>query len=535
MKIKRILLFMGILVLAFLTACGNSTDNNVEEDLDNLNETGMPIVDEEITLDIFTVKGALHEDFNDVLIFNEYKDRTNINVEWEMVPGEGFDEKLNLALSSDDLPDAFYNASIAMSDLLKYGNQGTFIPLNDLIADYAPNLQKIFDEHPEIESALTQPDGNIYGLPTLDEPGFDSKSMGSQTWFREDWLEQLDMEVPETTDEFYEFLKAVKETDLIGDGSNDEIPFGTLSIGLLVEWLEGSFGVGNRGLSVGKVDMDPNEEKLRFYPITDEYKELLEYVHKLYDEELIEQNIFSLESHQFFANGTEGIYGSVERQDPEQVFGGEHNDKYIGGFALEGPNGHKSYTGTRHPVDRPGAFVITEGNEHPAATMRWIDYFYGDEGSELFLMGIEGETFEINEDGDHEYVEDIRDNPEGLTLDQAVARYLTWPGGGYPAYNKEKYYKGSEGTEATHKAVEKIKPDLIEEVWPAFSYTEEENRIMQTTGADIEKYVDESTDKFISGDMSFDQWDEYVQTIKDMNLEEYMEIQQNAYERYESN
>src|SRR5699024_7873573 len=325
-------------------------------DLDNLNETGMPIVDEEITLDIFTVKGALHEDFNDVLIFNEYKDRTNINVEWEMVPGEGFDEKLNLALSSDDLPDAFYNASIAMSDLLKYGNQGTFIPLNDLIADYAPNLQKIFDEHPEIESALTQPDGNIYGLPTLDEPGFYSKSMGSQTWFREDWLEQLDMEVPETTDEFYEFLKAVKETDLIGDGSNDEIPFGTLSIGLLVVWLEGSFGVGNRGLSVGKVDMDPNEEKLRFYPITDEYKELLEYVHKLYDEELIEQNIFSLESHQFFANGTEGIYGSVERQDPEQVFGGEHNDKYIGGFALEGPNGHKSYTGTRHPVDRPGAF-----------------------------------------------------------------------------------------------------------------------------------------------------------------------------------
>src|SRR5699024_8990672 len=336
------------------------------------------------------------------------------------------------------------------------------------------------------------------------------KSMGSQTWFREDWLEQLDMEVPETTDEFYEFLKAVKETDLIGDGSNNEIPFGTLSIGLLVEWLEGSFGVGNRGLSVGKVDMDPNEEKLRFYPITDEYKEVLEYVNKLYDEELIEQNIFSLESHQFFANGTEGIYGSVERQDPEQVFGGEHNDKYIGGFALEGPNGHKSYTGTRHPVDRPGAFVITGGNEHPAATMRWIDYFYGDEGSELFLMGIEGETFEINEDGDHEYVEDIRDNPEGLTLDQAVARYLTWPGGGYPAYNKEKYYKGSEGTEATHKAVEKIKPDLIEEVWPAFSYTEEENRIMQTTGADIEKYVDESTDKFISGDMSFDQWDEYV-------------------------
>ncbi len=55
------------------------------------------------------------------------------------------------------------------------------------------------------------------------------------------------MKVPETLDEFYQYLKAVKETDLLGDGSNREVPFGANSMDHLVNWLKGSFGLGNRG------------------------------------------------------------------------------------------------------------------------------------------------------------------------------------------------------------------------------------------------------------------------------------------------
>ena len=60
---------------------------------------------------------------------------------------------------------------------------------------------------------------------------------------------------------------------------------------------------------------------------------------------------------------------------------------------------------------------------------------------------------------------------------------------------------------------------------------------MNATGTDIEKYVNEMRDKFISGDESLDDtnWERYLKNLKDMGLEEYMDVQTEAYKRYSSN
>src|SRR5699024_3779403 len=120
------------------------------------------------------------------------------------------------------------------------------------------------------------------------------------------------------------------------------------------------------------------------------------------------------------------VYASTYNQSPASLFSGEHGEKYVGGLPLKGPQGHHDFAGIRNPVVIPGSFVITNQNEHPEAPIRWIDHFYGEEGSELYFMGIEGETFDMTEEGDYEYVEDIKNNPDGLNLDQSVSRYLTW-------------------------------------------------------------------------------------------------------------
>src|SRR5699024_5139661 len=113
------------------------------------------------------------------------------------------------------------------------------------------------------------------------------------------------MDIPETLDDFYEFLKAVKETN------DDVVPFGAPNIGSLYAYLRGSFGLANKGSSSGYLDLDPETDELRFYPISEEYKELLEYMHKLFSEELIEQNIFTIETTQFLDNLSQGKYGST--------------------------------------------------------------------------------------------------------------------------------------------------------------------------------------------------------------------------------
>src|SRR5699024_1948528 len=192
------------------------------------------------------------------------------------------------------------------------------------------------------------------------------------------------MDAPETTDEFYDFLTAVKETD------EDVIPYSGVNMGDLVSWLQGAFGLNNTGADF--IDKDPDGDGLRFVPTSDEYREMLEYIHKLYDEKLIEQNIFSIEWGQYMANAADGKYASTVFYDPSFTFGGKGED-FDSISALKGPNGDQLYTGVIPPLFNNGQFVITIENPNPAATVRWMDYFYGDEGGKLMYMGIEGESY----------------------------------------------------------------------------------------------------------------------------------------------
>lgn len=536
-KMKKLLI--AVLILLVLTACtndnsGKKDEKSDKESPDNLTESGMPIVKEPITLKMFASQQSIPADWNDIFIWNEYEKLTNINVEWEQVPAESLGEKRNLALASGNLPDAFYISSIPSMDVLKYGKQGTFIKLNDLIDEHAPNLKKLMEEYPEIRKGMTFPDGNIYSLPSLVSPEYLSFRVGSRPYVNEVWLDALGMDMPETTEEFYQYLKAVKEQDPNGNGKADEVPYGGASISPLIGWLRGSFGVANRGVRNENIDWDPEEEKVRFYPITEGYKEVLQYVQKLYSEKLIEQNIFTIEWNQYLANASESLYGSTVFYDPVELFGEKAGKEFDSGLALEGPHGDKEFSKVSPLVASIGNFAITNQNENPAATVRWLDYFYSDEGTKLFYMGIEGETFEKTPEGEFVYVDKIRNSAEGLTMEQEAAKYFAWIGG-FVGIVDEKYYKGSESTPASIEAANKLEPFVPEELWPGFTYTEEENKTLSATGSDIDKYVEEMRDKFITGEMSFSEWDKYVKTIKDMGLDNYMEIQQAAYERYAGN
>src|SRR5699024_10806302 len=79
---------------------------------------------------------------------------------------------------------------------------------------------------------------------------------------------------------------------------------------------------------------------------------------------------------QYLANASEGKYGSTMFNSPEELFEGEIGESFIPGKALEGPHGDKNFTVLSSPVFSMGNFVITNENENPAATVRWMDYFY---------------------------------------------------------------------------------------------------------------------------------------------------------------
>ncbi|KAB8136771.1 extracellular solute-binding protein [Gracilibacillus oryzae] len=536
---KNHLLYISLLVLLFvLTACNNSSAQEPEENesgtesLENVNTEGFPIVKEPIDLTFFTGKyeGNL-DDYEETLVFKTYAEKSGINVNFDEVPFGTLTEKRNLALASGDYPDVLYSARIPSADLYNYGKQGVFIPLNDLIEEYAPNFQAVMEKHPDIRKGLTMPDGNIYSLPSYYSPEFMPMLIGKPIWVKGSWLEQLNMEEPKTIDEFYAYLKAVKETDLNGNGEHDEIPFSATSTNQIIDSIKGSWGIGTRGVGNKYVDVAPGTDELRFIRTDERFKEVLQFVNKLYSEGLIDSEIYTMDDTKLNAKGTNGVLGSAIVPNPETVFSGQ--DDYIGLGAMEGPHGDKLYSHLKSPLVHVGAFAITNNNQHPEATIRWIDHFFGEEGATLQFMGVEGETYEVTEDGSMQFFEEFTNNPDGLTMDQALSPYVTWMGGSYPGYVQEKYFKGSESLPSSLAVGEKVAPNAPEEIWNSFNYTEEELQFKQSTASDMHTYISEMEAGFVSGDIPFSEWDSYVEQVESMGLDQYMEIEKAAYKRYQ--
>src|SRR5699024_2406165 len=128
-----------------------------------------PIVEEETTLKVMIRGNSLVEDFETNEFTKWYEEKTNVHVEFEVVPESNVEERLNLALSSGDYPDVILEMGVTPTQQMIYGKQGVFLALNDLIEEYGEETKKMFETLPEIEEAITAPDGNIYALPHVNE------------------------------------------------------------------------------------------------------------------------------------------------------------------------------------------------------------------------------------------------------------------------------------------------------------------------------------------------------------------------------
>lgn len=538
MKLKQwgSLLLTCILSVSLAVGCsskgsgGTAQSDPSSEGKSAINETGFPIVDDKMTVTGFAGKFFANADWNNIKLWQEYEKMTNIQVQWDTVHKDNLAEKRNLLLAGGDYPEMFYASAFPRTDLLKYGKQGAFIPLNDLIDQYAPNFKALMEKYPVIEKGITMPDGNIYGLPTLYDPEFRSVLYGTP-WVKSEWLTKLDLQEPQTLDEFYDMLKAFKEKDPNGNGQKDEYAWGGVGTAGIVNYLRGSFGLNYHGTSNINVDTDPANGKVRFIPTDPRYKELLQFVNKLYKDGLLEQDIMSVKSTEVDAKGVEGLLGVVDNVDPVAIY---NQEGYVGLPVLKGPHGDQMFSATGSPLGNIGMFVLTDKAKNPAALIRWMDYFYSDEGIRMFFMGWKDETYKEDAEGNVDYVDEIKNNPEGLNLDQAVGQYLIWPGGYYPGFVTQKYFKGAEGLPTSVENAKKAEPYVIpqDKVWPPFNFTADEQSELTGIQTDIHTYVDEMRDKFIAGNESFDNWDQYVANLQKMGSERYLAIYQSAADRY---
>ncbi|WP_308737560.1 hypothetical protein [Paenibacillus sp. AR247] len=171
-----------------------------------------------------------------------------------------------------------------------------------------------------------------------------------------------------------------------------------------------------------------------------------------------------------------------------------------------------------------GAFAISSVNKYPEITMRWIDYFYSDEGSTLLRFGREGEHYELK-DGIPYYKEDFlkTDNQPKIT---------PYAGGGAPHLISDKVASYINPPQV-QEAQKKLDPYMPKVRYAAPMFDEKTAQEVNILRNDIDKYYEEQSTKFIAGALSFDKWDEFQSTLKKMQIDKLQELYQAAYDKME--
>jgi putative aldouronate transport system substrate-binding protein len=507
---------------AGLTGCGGDSAANKDTSSNGPKAVEAFPLPNKLNLKLFASKRPEAGEYNDMKVFKDLEQKTNIHIDWTLVT-DGLQEKKNLLFASNDLPDAFYGPVLNDEDIVKYGTQGQIIPLEKLIDQYAPNIKKVLEAKPEMKKQITAPDGHIYYIPNLNE--LINNIVPDVLYVNKTWLDKLGMKPPETTDEFYAMLKAFQNKDLNGNGKNDEIPFSFVFdiVSQGTDQLAGAFGVTGR-----KPDnyLMVKDGKVLFAPAQPEYKQYIAFMNKLYSEKLIDPEAFTQKETVFQSKvkSKELVVGAGYYFSNNTYFGKPDSD-YIPIPPLKGPSGQRFYLQRNMPIGK--AFSITSVNKSPEATMKWLDLSYNTKASLEVGYGPFGVNLTEDASGKISYLP----TPQGMGY--AVFRHKDAPGsaGAYVVLKEtlDKMESNEQTIEKT-KHYEMLKPYFAKEIYPDLMFSIADRQRMSTYQQDIHSLVQNTIPKWVINGNFNAEWDAYIAQMKKMGLDDMMKIYQKYYD-----
>lgn len=469
--------------------------------------------------------------FNDISIYQQREKDSGVHIDFTH-PALGQEkEKFNLMVASRDLPDMIeYDWSTFSGGPQAAIDEGIIIPLNDYL-DKAPNLKKALTEGELAETydkGSKTDSGQYFAFPALNTGQYRTFS---GPLIRRDWLEELGLDMPETIDDWTKVLTAFKEKK--GADAPLSLPYWYIISDNNA--FNGAFGIGKRLYLDG--------DTVKFGPLQNEMKEYLSVMRDWYQNGLLDKEFGSVKQTAVDAKIVQGNAGATMG-----TLGGQLG-MYLRQMETEDPSydlacapypvrnkGEKNEFPTMEFDVASRSLAITTACKDPEAAVKWMDFWYSDEGYDMLNFGVEGVSYNMV-DGKHVYTDTILHNPEGMSIAEALSMNsrATGPAPGFnqaPEY-LEQYYEypqQQEGFKMWAEGVEDAKLRLI----PRGVYaTSEESEEVSALYTDIDTYCNESFLKFITGEDSLDNYDNFVNTLKTtFNVDRYIEIEQNMYNRY---
>lgn len=527
-----------------------------------------PIVkgDDVPTITMAFPQNALTTDYDNNELTLYLEEKLGVNLEFFLLPTNSTEAKQKLSLmvaGGEKLPDIIF-LKLNEQEKMSYGNSGIFLPLNDYMANDAHYWNIAMDTYctPEqktqVLTAAYSPDGNIYGYPQVAQAMYDTSAIS--LYINKQWLNNLGLETPKTTDELYEALKAFKEKDPNGNGIADEIPMlgssgawrSDLRLAIMNSFLYHAY------TSDLSWQWTIEDGKVVAPFVQDAYREGLRYMNKLSDEGLLSPITFSQTQAELTAilsapNDQDTIVGCFVGV-PGTLFGATGAVDRVQEYELimvSGPEGvcyapNTGFSGTYRTYitkdctdpDLAFRFMDSIAETDTTLTMRYgkkgVDWHYTNEGKigQWRLEGFEP-IFASTPSEERPNVWSSENNIIWHTniLNMLPPKLID---GSVVTYNNENrtYQQDVLGYASTAlhlgKHPEQLCPQLI--------FTADESEQIAEIQSAVQTYADECFTRFILGDLDVEKdWDSYLGELEAMGLEYYLDICQAAYDRMMSN
>ena len=482
------------------------------------------------------------------LALNEY----GLNLSYETAISTEFETILNTRFASgENLPDVVSHRydDIKLNEVY---NNGVIISIDDY---EHPNFDEFLEEVPYLRIANGSADGKLLRFC---EVFFNVSHITNGLNVRKDWLTELGMELPTTTEELREAVQAFQDNDMNGDGApNEQLAF--------TDWktmnyvLATAFGV-QKMTDAKNSWCYTDDGKVYNSMVTDEAKAYCEYIASLYSQGLIWENFLNYTNDDYSAFKLANRYaGSCGRNWDGVLLPTEMNGY---GLTCENTPIIPITDGTREPASvitnyaGSGGIMFTRDCDAPDRCVAFWDYFYTVEGHQLRYYGevAPGGDYYVKDDSAHtalglepevrnmiptdKYNEESATMPDlrsSLGINQPMFPSASISG---PGIVVAEYYLTFTpeicGDSARLEYMVPIYEWHLENGTYELSMiaANEEQAKVISDHADLFAYMDEQIKAFQSCVRDMSEWDDFVATCESMGLAEVTAVQQVRYDGY---
>ena len=513
------------------------------------NELAFPLKEKTVISGLTSFPPNTESNPNNRTIFRRLQEKTNVEVKWTAIQSDQWNDKITLAMANPKtLADFVFNASFNDSSLLKYADQGIIIPLEGYIDSYMPNLKAVFDKYPEYRAMCTDSNGHIWGLPWIEQLGSGKEAIqviDNMSFINKKWLDALGLKVPNTIEEFEKVLLEFKnKASLLQnkfkiDGSIIPMSFIMNDGGQDPYVLINGFGEGYGDADKGRHIAVTDNRKVICSATQEGFKKGTAWLHKLYEQGLIDPEAFTQEWSTYVSKGKSGRYGVCFSWDvanianlsdwvPLPVLKADVKN-------LTAQNG--SFTSG---FDR-GRCVVTAVAKNPALVCAWLDQMYDPFQSPQNNWGTYGEDdeFDIFVLGKNKAGKDmLKHAPLGSASPVEVREAESVNG---PLAILDEYY----GVYVTCPDDAKYRLDWIKDyftpdvnekyVYPNVFMTREDTEEVSNIQADVSKAINTAKSDWVMNGFTDQDWENFKKKLESYKLDKLLSIFQKYLDSYYAN